>query len=114
MLFTVKDKSFSTVNPYLITAQHAHPADRFAHETLAILGCDPMRSRRLMRNSLGGRHRTLTHEKEERGRVSLTLPNGEPWSDPRTDLAQLAEHSGWDSVFLEDYLPRDAQRDKLK
>ena len=32
--------------------QHAHPADRFAREIAAILECDTMRSRRLMRNSL--------------------------------------------------------------
>jgi hypothetical protein len=37
-----------------LAAQHAHPADRFARETRAILGRDTMRSRRLMRNSLGG------------------------------------------------------------
>jgi hypothetical protein len=31
-------------------AEHAHPADRFAREILAILGRDTTRSRRLMRN----------------------------------------------------------------
>src|ERR1700682_3245975 len=36
----------------------------------------------------------------------LNLANGGPYADPRTmaDLAALAEHSGWDGVFLEDYL----------
>jgi hypothetical protein len=37
-------------------AQHAHPADRFAREILAILKRDSTRSRRLMRNSLGKNH----------------------------------------------------------
>lgn len=36
----------------------------------------------------------------------LNLPNGGPSADPRTmaDLAELAEQSGWDGVFLEDYI----------
>ena len=36
----------------------------------------------------------------------LSLPNGGPWSDARTlaELAQLAEDSGWNGVFLEDYI----------
>jgi alkanesulfonate monooxygenase SsuD/methylene tetrahydromethanopterin reductase-like flavin-dependent oxidoreductase (luciferase family) len=36
----------------------------------------------------------------------LNLANGGPYADPRTmaDLAALAEHSGWDGIFLEDYL----------
>lgn len=36
----------------------------------------------------------------------LSLPNGGAWGDPRAsaDLAQLAEDSGWDGVFLEDYI----------
>jgi alkanesulfonate monooxygenase SsuD/methylene tetrahydromethanopterin reductase-like flavin-dependent oxidoreductase (luciferase family) len=36
----------------------------------------------------------------------LNLPNGGPCADPRTlaELAALAEASGWDGVFLEDYL----------
>lgn len=39
-------------------------------------------------------------------RYALNLPNGGPWGDARTlaDLAQLAEESGWDGVFLEDYI----------
>jgi hypothetical protein len=37
-------------NLALVWAQHAHVADRFAREIRAILECDPMRSRRLMRN----------------------------------------------------------------
>ena len=37
---------------------------------------------------------------------ALSLPNGGECSDPRTlaDLAALAEETGWDGVFLEDYL----------
>jgi len=36
----------------------------------------------------------------------LSLPNGGSWGDARTlaDLSQLAEDSGWDGVFLEDYI----------
>ena len=36
----------------------------------------------------------------------LNLGNGGPSADPRTmaDLAELAEQSGWDGVFLEDYI----------
>ncbi len=36
----------------------------------------------------------------------LSLPNGGAWGDPRAsaDLAQIAEDSGWDGVFLEDYI----------
>ena len=36
----------------------------------------------------------------------LNLPNGGACGDARTlaELAQLAEHSGWDGVFLEDYI----------
>jgi alkanesulfonate monooxygenase SsuD/methylene tetrahydromethanopterin reductase-like flavin-dependent oxidoreductase (luciferase family) len=36
----------------------------------------------------------------------LNLANGGPYADPRTmaDLAALAEQSGWDGIFLEDYL----------
>jgi len=36
----------------------------------------------------------------------LTLPNGGPWGDARSlaALAQVAEASGWDGVFLEDYI----------
>jgi len=36
----------------------------------------------------------------------LNLPNGGASADPRTmaDLAELAEQSGWDGVFLEDYI----------
>jgi len=36
----------------------------------------------------------------------LALPNGGPWGDARTlaELAQLAEDSGWDGIFLEDYI----------
>jgi hypothetical protein len=41
-------------NP-IAAAQHAHPADRFAREILAILECVTMRSQRLMRNPFGVR-----------------------------------------------------------
>lgn len=36
----------------------------------------------------------------------LALPNGGSWGDARTlaELAQLAEDSGWNGVFLEDYV----------
>jgi alkanesulfonate monooxygenase SsuD/methylene tetrahydromethanopterin reductase-like flavin-dependent oxidoreductase (luciferase family) len=36
----------------------------------------------------------------------LSLPNGGPWSDARTlaELSRIAEDSGWDGVFLEDYI----------
>jgi alkanesulfonate monooxygenase SsuD/methylene tetrahydromethanopterin reductase-like flavin-dependent oxidoreductase (luciferase family) len=36
----------------------------------------------------------------------LCFPNGGPWGDARTlaELAHLAEDSGWDGVFLEDYI----------
>lgn len=36
----------------------------------------------------------------------LCLPNAGPWGDARTlaELAQLAEDSGWNGVFLEDYI----------
>ena len=39
-------------------------------------------------------------------RFGLNLGNGGPCADPRTlaDLAELAEQSGWDGVFLEDYI----------
>jgi len=39
-------------------------------------------------------------------RFGLILGNGGPCADPRSlaDLAALAEQSGWDGVFLEDYL----------
>ena len=44
-----------------IVAQHAHAADRFAREILAILERGAMRSRRLMRNSFD---RTTTMDDE--------------------------------------------------
>lgn len=44
---------------------------------------------------------------------ALSLPNGGPWSDARTlaELAQLAEESGWDGVFLEDYIVWQSDQD---
>jgi hypothetical protein len=45
-------------------------------------------------------------------KYALNLPNGGEWSDPRTlsELAQLAEESGWDGVFLEDYIVWQSQQ----
>lgn len=39
-------------------------------------------------------------------RYAINLPNGGAWGDARTlgELARLAEESGWDGVFLEDYI----------
>ncbi|MCI0397930.1 MAG: LLM class flavin-dependent oxidoreductase, partial [Chloroflexi bacterium] len=39
-------------------------------------------------------------------RYALDFPNGGPWGDAGTlaELAELAETSGWDGVFLEDYI----------
>ncbi|MDQ3431682.1 MAG: LLM class flavin-dependent oxidoreductase [Actinomycetota bacterium] len=39
-------------------------------------------------------------------RYGLALPTGGPCGDPRlvVELAVLAEHRGWDGVFLEDYI----------
>jgi alkanesulfonate monooxygenase SsuD/methylene tetrahydromethanopterin reductase-like flavin-dependent oxidoreductase (luciferase family) len=39
-------------------------------------------------------------------RYGLNFANGGPYADPRTmaDLAALAEASGWDGIFLEDYV----------
>lgn len=39
-------------------------------------------------------------------RYGLDISSAGPWGDPRTmaDLAALAERSGWDGVFLEDYV----------
>jgi alkanesulfonate monooxygenase SsuD/methylene tetrahydromethanopterin reductase-like flavin-dependent oxidoreductase (luciferase family) len=39
-------------------------------------------------------------------KYGLTLPNGGPWGDARTlaDLARLSEDSGWEGLFLEDYI----------
>jgi alkanesulfonate monooxygenase SsuD/methylene tetrahydromethanopterin reductase-like flavin-dependent oxidoreductase (luciferase family) len=43
---------------------------------------------------------------------ALNLPNGGQWSDPYTlaGLAHLAEESGWDGVFLEDYIVWQSQQ----
>jgi alkanesulfonate monooxygenase SsuD/methylene tetrahydromethanopterin reductase-like flavin-dependent oxidoreductase (luciferase family) len=43
----------------------------------------------------------------------LSLPNGGSWGRPRVsaDLAQLAEDSGWDGVFLEDYIVWQSHQD---
>jgi alkanesulfonate monooxygenase SsuD/methylene tetrahydromethanopterin reductase-like flavin-dependent oxidoreductase (luciferase family) len=39
-------------------------------------------------------------------RYGLDISSAGPWGDPRTiaELAALAEQSGWDAVFLEDYV----------
>ena len=44
---------------------------------------------------------------------ALNLPNGGEWSDPLTlaGLAQLAEESEWDGVFVEDYIIWQSQQD---
>lgn len=44
---------------------------------------------------------------------ALNLPNGGDWGDAGTlaDLAQLAEESGWDGVFLEDYIVWHGRQD---
>jgi alkanesulfonate monooxygenase SsuD/methylene tetrahydromethanopterin reductase-like flavin-dependent oxidoreductase (luciferase family) len=43
----------------------------------------------------------------------LSLPNGGAWGGPQVfaGLAQLAEDSGWDGVFLEDYIVWQSQQD---
>ncbi len=43
----------------------------------------------------------------------VTLPNGGAWGDARTlgELARLAEQSGWDGVFLEDYIVWQGHQD---
>ena len=44
---------------------------------------------------------------------ALSLPNGGAWSDARTlaELAHLAEQSGWEGVFLEDYIVWQSHQD---
>ncbi len=46
-------------------------------------------------------------------RYGLNLPNGGAWGDARTlgELARLAEESGWDGVFLEDYIVWQGHQD---
>lgn len=46
-------------------------------------------------------------------RYGLGLPNGGAWGDARTlgELARLAEESGWDGVFLEDYIVWQGHQD---
>jgi hypothetical protein len=74
-------------------AQHAHAADRFAHEILAILERGTMRSRRLMRNSVGGgggRRMTLIATHLSRNGIvlasdsNLTGPTGFAGEAPKT------------------------------
>ena len=44
---------------------------------------------------------------------ALNVPNGGDWSGPTRlgELAQLAEESGWDGVFLEDYIVWQSEQD---
>jgi alkanesulfonate monooxygenase SsuD/methylene tetrahydromethanopterin reductase-like flavin-dependent oxidoreductase (luciferase family) len=46
-------------------------------------------------------------------KYGVELPNGCEYGDPRTlaDLAQLAERSGWDGIFLEDYIVWQSHQD---
>jgi len=46
-------------------------------------------------------------------KFGINLPNGGPWGDVRSlsELAQIAEDSGWDGVFLEDYIVWQGQQD---
>ncbi len=46
-------------------------------------------------------------------KYGLGLPNGGAWSDARTlgELGRLAEESGWDGVFLEDYIVWQGHQD---
>lgn len=46
-------------------------------------------------------------------KFGLTLPNGGAWGDARTlgELGRLAEESGWDGVFLEDYIVWQGHQD---
>jgi alkanesulfonate monooxygenase SsuD/methylene tetrahydromethanopterin reductase-like flavin-dependent oxidoreductase (luciferase family) len=63
--------------------------------------------REFVHQSKGGLECKGTLDKEEVNmQYGLSLPNGGPWSDARTlaELSQLAEYSGWDGVFLEDYI----------
>ncbi len=43
----------------------------------------------------------------------LNLPNAGTWGNPQVSagLAQLAEDSGWDGVFLEDYIVWQSRQD---
>ena len=52
-----------------VATQHAHPADRFARETLAILERDTMRLQRLMRNPFGGRWNTIPSDPRYRSPI---------------------------------------------
>jgi alkanesulfonate monooxygenase SsuD/methylene tetrahydromethanopterin reductase-like flavin-dependent oxidoreductase (luciferase family) len=46
-------------------------------------------------------------------KYAMLLPNGGPWGDADTlsELAHLSEQSGWDGVFLEDYIVWQSQQD---
>ncbi|HWO94053.1 MAG TPA: LLM class flavin-dependent oxidoreductase [Dehalococcoidia bacterium] len=46
-------------------------------------------------------------------RYALNLPTGGPCGDPATlaDFAELAERSGWDAVFVEDYIVYQGRED---
>ncbi len=71
-------------------AQHAHAADRFAREILAILERDPTRSRRLMRSSFG--RSTTSTTISEMCSMTNSISKLQP-EDEVKHLIQQLEHS---------------------